>query len=261
MVHSKRLTEEHDEASRAVQRRRSGSRFRYRRKGYALHHLRSVNDAHFHEYVSAALRRTLVLVCVQIILGTFASGPDTGSDRTLVRTAVVQMSYISSSISYLHTSPHGSSADALRSATFDLTTVNTDFRYAHATLCYDRSRPASERSCLQLQQTCPDVHLHPLPMIYAYHRPRLLGTAPPIASSRPHARPHRTDSSSFPASPRPDAPPASRPNCPGRPAWTRPPLSRSAQRLRASKPCHPVPDGTPCTFQKYDRKKKRKENA
>ena len=254
-----RLAEEHDEASRTAQRRRAGNRFRYRRRRMAAHNVRTVDDAPYYEYVSAALRRTLVLVCVQIILGTFASGPDTGSDRTLVRTAVVQMSYISSSISYLHTSPHGSSADALRSATFDLTTVNTDFRYAHATLCYDRSRPASARSCLQLQQTCPDVHLQPLPMIYAYHRPRLLGTAPPIASSRPHARPHRTDSSSAPASPRPAAPPTCRPDCPSRPAWTRPPLSRSAQRLRASKPCHSVPDGTPCTFQKYDRKKNEKK--
>jgi hypothetical protein len=253
------LAEEHDEASRTAQRRRAGNRFRYRRRSMAAHNVRTVDDAPYYEYVSAALRRTLVLVCVQIILGTFASGPDTGSDRTLVRTAVVQMSYISSSISYLHTSPHGSSADALRSATFDLTTVNTDFRYAHATLCYDRSRPASARSCLQLQQTCPDVHLQPLPMIYAYHRPRLLGTAPPIASSRPHARPHRTDSSSAPASPRPAAPSTCRPDCPSRPAWTRPPLSRSAQRLRASKPCHSVPDGTPCTFQKYDRKKNEKK--
>jgi hypothetical protein len=254
-----RLAEEHDEASRAAQRRRSGSRFRYRRRRTAGHSVRAVDDAPFYEYVSAALRRKLVLVCVQITLGTFAFGSDTGSDRTSARTAVVQMSYISSSISYLHTSPHGFSADTLRSATFDPTTVNTDFRYAYATLCYDRPWPASARSCLQLQQTCLDVHLQTLPMIYAYHRLRLLVTAPPIASSRPHARLHRTDSSSFPASPRPAAPPACRPNCPGRPAGTRPPLSRSAQRLRSSKPCHPVPHGTPCTFQKYGEKKLRKE--
>jgi hypothetical protein len=255
-----RLAEEHDEASRTAQRRRSGSRFRYRRRRTAVHNVRTVNDAPFYEYVSAALRRTLALVCVQITLGTFAFGSDTGSDRTLARTAVVQMSYISSSISYLHTTPHSFSADALRSATFDLTTVNTDFRYAYATLCYDRPWPASARSCLQLQQTCPDVHLQTLPMIYAYRRPRLLVTAPPIASSRPHTRLHRTDSSSFPASPRPAAPPACRPNCLGRPAWTRPPLGRSAQRLHASKPCHSVPDGTPCSFQK-NREKTPKRKA
>ena len=255
-----RLAEEHDEASRTAQRRRAGNRFRYRRRRTAAHNVRTVDDAPFYEYVSAALRRTLVLVCVQITLGTFASGPDTGSDRTLARTAVVQMSYISSSISYLHTSPHGSSADALRSATFDLTTVNTDSRYAYATICYDRPRLASARSCWQLQQNRSDVHLQPLPMNYAYQRPRLLVTAPPIANSRPQARLHRTDSSCFPASPRPAASPACRPSCPGRPAWTRPPLSRSAQRLHTSKPCHSVPDGTPCTFQKYREKNSEKKN-
>ena len=162
MVHSKRLTEEHDEASRAVQRRRSGSRFRYRRKGYALHHLRSVNDAHFHEYVSAALRRTLVLICVQITLGTFASGPDTGSDRTSARTAVVQMSYISSSISYLHTSPHGSSADVLRPATLDLITANTGFRHARPT----RSSAMLAHGLLPIAQAChyrslASAHVYP----------------------------------------------------------------------------------------------------
>ena len=88
-----RLAEEHDEASRTAQRRRAGNRFRYRRRRMAAHNVRTVDDAPYYEYVSAALRRTLVLVCVQITLGTFASGPDTGSDRTLARTAVDQMSY------------------------------------------------------------------------------------------------------------------------------------------------------------------------
>jgi hypothetical protein len=247
MVHSKRLTEEHDEASRAVQRRRSGSRFRYRRKGYALHHLRSVNDAHFHEYVSAALRRTLVLVCVQITLGTFASGPDTGSDRTSARTAVVQMSYISSSISYLHTSPHGSSADVLRPATLDLITANTGFR--HAKFCYARPWPASDRASLPLPQPliCPRLpSVTPSPSAVRPSLPmaRQLHRAPPIANDRPPARPDRPVSNSLPASQRPAAPPACRPTCPGRLAWTRPLLCRAAQRLHASKPCHAGSHGT-----------------
>ena len=242
MVHSKRLTEEHDEASRAVQRRRSGSRFRYRRKGYALHHLRSVNDAHFHEYVLAALRRTLV-VCVQIILGTFAFGRDTGSDRTSARTAVDQMSYISSSISYSHVQPHGFSADVLRPATLDLITANTGFRHAYAKFCYARPWPASDRASLPLPQPriCPRLPtVTPSPSAVRPNLPmaRQLHRAPPIANDRPPARPDRPVSNSLPASPRPAAPRARRPDCPGRPAWTRPLLCRAAQRLHTSMPCH-----------------------
>jgi hypothetical protein len=75
-----------------------------------------------------------------------------------------------------------------------------------------------------------------------------LQSAPPIASSRPHARPHRTDSSGAPASPRPAAPPTCRPNCPGRLAWTQPVLCHAAQRLHASKSCHAGSHGT---LQKY----------
>jgi hypothetical protein len=214
MVHSKRLTEEHDEASRAVQRRRSGSRFRYRRKGYALHHLRSVNDAHFHEYVLAALRRTLV-VCVQIILGAFAFGRDTGSDRTSARTAVDQMSYISSSISYSHVQPHGFSADVLRPASLDLITANTGLRHAYAKFCYARPWPASDRASLPLPQPricsrLPTVTPSPsavrpnLPMARQLHR------ASPIANDRPPARPDRPcfqQPSSQPEARRPTSPP------------------------------------------------------
>ena len=75
----------------------------------------------------------------------------------------------------------------------------------------------------------------------------LLDAEPPIiASSRPHVtvRLHRTDSSSLPASLRPAAPPACRPTCPGRLAWTRPLLCRAAQRLHASMPCHAGSHGT-----------------
>ncbi len=61
-----------------------------------------------------------------------------------------------------------------------------------------------------------------------------LQSAPPIAGNRPHARPHRTDPSSAPASPRPAAPPTCRPDCPGRPAWTRLLLCRTALLLHAT---------------------------
>jgi hypothetical protein len=78
------------------------------------------------------------------------------------------------------------------------------------------------------------------------------------ASSRPHVRLHHTASSSLPASLRPAAPPACRPTCPGRLAWTRPLLCRAAQRLHASKPCHAGSHGT---RQKYFRKNSNKKTA
>ena len=87
----------------------------------------------------------------------------------------------------------------------------------------------------------------------------LLDAEPPIiASSRPHVRLHRTVSSSLPTSLRPAAPPACRPTCPGRLAWTRPPLCRAAQRLHASKPCHAGFHGT---LQKYFKENSNKKTA
>ena len=251
-----RLTEEHDEASRTARRRRAGNRFRYRRRRVAAHNVRTVDDAPFYEYVSAALRCTLVL-CVQIALGTFASGPDTGSDRTSARTAVVQMSYISSSISYSHVQPHGFSADVLRPATLDLITANTDFRHAYATLCYARPWTLAHAS-LRPQRTCICPYIFtPSPPATRLSPPTAhqLQPAPPITCSRSLARPDRTDSSRLPARLRPAAPPACRPTCPGRLARTRPPLCHAAQRLHTSKPCHSVPNSTPGTLRKYDRKK------
>ena len=122
-------------------------------------------------------------------------------------------------------------------------------------------RTTSSRLPVRLRPAVPPACRPNYPGCLAWTRP-LPGCSArrtPITSSRPHTRLHRTDSSSFPASPRPAASPACRPICPGRPAGTRPPLSRSAQRLRASKPCHPVPDSTPCTFRKYDRKKTKRK--
>ena len=77
----------------------------------------------------------------------------------------------------------------------------------------------------------------------------LVATETPIsANSRLRTRLHRTASSCLPASLRPAAPPACRPTCPGRLAWTRPLLCRAAQRLHAGKPCHA---GSYGTRQKY----------
>ena len=114
------------------------------------------------------------------------------------------------SISNLHTPPYGSPADVLRSATFDLTTANTGFRYAHATLCYARLWPASDRASLHLQRTriCPRLPTpSPLDMRLSLPAARQLHRASPIANNRPPARPNRTDSSSLPASLRPTSPP------------------------------------------------------
>ena len=61
-----------------------------------------------------------------------------------------------------------------------------------------------------------------------------------------------------PASPRPAAPPACRPTCPGCQAWTRPLLCRAAQRLHASMPCHAGSHGT---RQKYLKKNSNKKSA
>ena len=103
-------------------------------------------------------------------------------------------------------------------------------------------------------------HLQTLPTIHAQRRLRLLVTAPPITCNQSPARPHRTASSSLPASLRPAAPPACRPTCPGRLARTRPPLCHAAQRLHTSRPCHSVPNSTPGTLRKYDRKKNEKKS-
>ena len=71
-----------------------------------------------------------------------------------------------------------------------------------------------------------------------------LQSAPPITGNRPPAHSDRADSNSLPASLRPAAPPACRPNCPGRLAWTRRLLGRTAQCSHASKPCHAGSHGT-----------------
>ena len=112
---------------------------------------------------------------------------------------------------------------------------------------HTRLHPTLAHASLRPQRTCicpyiftpspPATHLSP-PTAHQ------LQPAPPITCNRPPAHSDRADSSSLPASLRPAAPPACRPTCPGRLAWTRPLLCRAAQRLHASKPCHAGSHGT-----------------
>ena len=105
--------------------------------------------------------------------------------------------------------------------------------------------PRAQRSSDTLQWHSPTRCSPELPD--AHH----LAAAPPITSNRPPAQPDRADPSSPSASMRPAVPPACRPNCPGRPAWTRQPLGRAAQRLHTGKPCHAVLHSTLHTLQEY----------
>ena len=127
---------------------------------------------------------------------------------------------------------------------------------------HTRLHPTLAHASLRPQRTCicpyiftpspPATHLSP-PTAHQ------LQPAPPITYSRSLARPDRTDSSRLPAHLRPAIPPACRPNCPGRLARTRPLPGRSAQRLHAVKPCHPVSHGTLHTLQEYRKEKSEKK--
>ena len=257
-THCRRLAKEHDEAARSVQQRRAGSRFRYRRRRPAAPYLRLAQDALFHVIFFAALWTTLVGAGALATIGTIALGNDTESDRISVRTAVDAESpgsRVPSNSSF--------STYQLHSATLlDLITTTTSSRRAHATFCSPRLWPTFAHANLQPQRTCLDSCIYTPSLLVT--RPSLptalrLQSAPPIASSRSHARPHRADSSSVPASPRPAAPPTRRPNCPGRLARTRPSLCRAAQRLHAVKPCHSVSHGTLHTLQEYRKEKSGKK--
>ena len=94
--HFTSLTEDHDEASRATQQRRSGGRFRYRRRKQHAHHLRTAQDAHSHVFFLAALWCTLVISGVLAFIGTIAFGADTESGWMSVRSAVESGFYTTS---------------------------------------------------------------------------------------------------------------------------------------------------------------------
>ena len=246
-----RLADEHDEAARAVKRRRSGSRFRYRRRRQTAHYLRPAQDAHFHVSFIAALWVMLVAAGVSTPIGNTAFGTDTGSGWTSVRTAVE----VGFPGSILSTASH---AHYLRSTTLlDLTTATTSSRRAYATFatfCCYRQWPTSALASLQPQRTCICQRIFtPSPLATRLRLPTApqLQPAPPITGDRPITRPACTDSSRLPASMRPASPPACRPNHPGRPAWTRRLLCRTAQRLHTGQPCHATSHSTLRTLQKY----------
>jgi hypothetical protein len=242
-THCGRLTEEHDGAARSVQQRRAGSRFRYRRRRQAAPYRRPAQDASFHVIFFAALWTTLVGAGVLATTGTIAIGTDTDSDRISVRTAVEAVSS-----GTWFPSAHETSNYLSRSATLlDFITANSSSRRAYATLCYSRQRLTSAHANLLPQRICFDscIYTPSLPatrssLPTAFH----LQSAPPITGNRPPAHSDRADSNSLPASLRPAAPPACRPNCPGRLAWTRRLLGRTAQCSHASKPCHAGSHGT-----------------
>ena len=259
-THCRRLAKEHDEAARSVQQRRAGSRFRYRRRRQAAPYLRLAQDAPFHVIFLAALWTTLVGAGALATIGTIALGNDTESDRISVRTAVDAESpgsRVPSNSSF--------STYQLHSATLlDLITTTTSSRRAHATFCSPRLWPTFAHANLQPQRTCLDSCIYTPSLLVT--RPSLptahqLQPAPPITCSRSLARPDRIDSSRLPAHLRPAIPPACRPNCPGRLARTRPLPGRSAQRLHAVKPCHPVSHGTLHTLQEYRKEKSEKKKA
>ena len=153
-----------------------------------------------------------------VISRTYSSRSSLGSSRTISRPSSRSYSRMSSRASS-RTPPGASLAQQrIASSPARVETYTSTHRMRH------HERPTS----LDLHQ-----------QLY------LLDAEPPIiASSRPHVRLHRTASSSLPTSLRPAAPPACRPTCPGRLAWTRPLLCRAAQRLHAGKPCHAGSYGT-----------------
>ena len=245
-----RLAEEHEEATRAAKQRRAGSRFRYRRRRQAAHHLRLAQDAHFPVFFLAALWFTFMAIGVSSPIGTIAFGTDTEGDRISVRTAV-ETGFPGSIVRTV------SHAHYLRSTTLlDLTTATTSSRRAYATLCYYRPWLTFTHASLRPQQTCicPYIFTPATPATrLSLPTAHQLQPAPPITGDRPITRPACTDSSRLPARLRPAAPPACRSNCPGRLAWTRPSLGRTAQRLHT--PCHSASHSTLYTLEES-----RKEN-
>ena len=142
--HCEKLTETHDDASREAQQRRSGSRFRYRRRRQSTHRLRPTQNAQFNAFFLAALWTTLAATSVMASIGTIASRTDPGSDWTSVRTAVETRLTPMPSICYLCTQLYDSSAH-------DFTTATPSSHRAYATFCYTRPWPAPVRASLQLQ--------------------------------------------------------------------------------------------------------------
>ena len=255
---SERLADEHDEATRAVKQRRSGNRFRFRRRRQAPHHLRTAYDAFYASFI-AALWVMLVAAGVSTPIGNTASGTDTGGGWTLVRTAV-EVGFPGSTQSTV------SRATFLHPIQLDLNVTHPSFRHAYAMFCYTRLRPATVHASgqrqLQPRQTC--IRPSPLAPSLVDTRPSLpaayqLHSVPPIIRSLSPARLDHDVSNCLPERLRPAVPPARRPNCPDRLAWTKPSPGRSVQHPRTNS-CHVAPQGTPLsTLQKYGKEKGEKK--
>ena len=222
--------------------------------------MRPAQDASFHVIFFAALWTARVGAGVLATTGTIAIGTDTDSDRISVRTAVEAVSPGSRFPSEHETSIYLSPSATL----LDFITANSSSRRAFATPCYSRQRPTSTHENLQPQRTCfcPRTASPPF-LVTNPNLPtaRQFQPAPPITGNQPPERPDRTDSTHFTARMRPAAPTADHSNGPGRMDRTRSPLSRSAQRLHASKPGHPVHTVLLPVPSRNTTKKKRQENA
>ena len=234
------------------QQRRAGQRFHYRRRArwrkLLLHGWEAFSSLYFR---MACVLLFLVMPPTLSYVGTLANVSVAGLPSRFVLSESTCYVFISRSVSS-DGAPHRGIL-AATPATTGAMCANAN-RFIHPWM-------ASVQAGLRVQWTSaftkfftlPRALRHPptLPAICAHHSSRLPATAPPIASNRPPAQPDRADPSSPPASMRPAAPPACRPNCLGRLAWTRQPLGRAAQRLHTGKPCHAVLHSTLHTLQEY----------
>ena len=223
------------------QQRRAGQRFHYRRRARRrklfTHGWEAFSSLYF---LMACILLFLVVPPTLSYVGTLANVSVAGLPSRSVLSEPTCYVFISRSVSS-DGAPHRGIL-AATPATSGAMCANAN-RFIHSWM-------ASVQAGLRVQWTSaftkfftlPHALHHPptLSAIHAYHCPHLTATAPPIARNRPPAQPDRADPSSPPASMRPAAPPACRPNCLGRLAWTRQPLGRAAQRLHTGKPCHAV---------------------
>ena len=227
------------------QQRRAGSRFRYRRRRRSgTSSEQGWGDSgswHVSTLAWIAFLTTVLAFC-------YSNTPARGSATCLMTRITATESM------YLLTTARSVSTDgALRRGTSAIVLEATGSDDAPNAPSFGRLSIGARRHIVPRTsastQTYTSTHRmrhHEQPTSLDLHQQLyLLDAEPPIiASSRPHVRLHRTASSSLPASLRPAAPPACRPTCPGRLAWTRPLLCRAAQRLHASMPCHAGSHGT-----------------
>ena len=243
------VAEEHDGTMRAVKQRRSGNRFRFRRKSWEPRHPRTDSDKFYASFI-AALWVMLVAAGMSTPIGNTASGTDTGSGWTPVRTAV--------EVGFPGSIPSTASrATFLLPITLDLNAIHLDLRRAYTTSCALRSWPATVHARGQRRPQLWRLYIRsnqlessPLGMRLSLPTAYLLLSGPPVTYGQPPARLDRSIHDCSPVHLRPAVSPACRPNCFGSRTWTRPLLHRAARLRHANRPCHPVPHGTTYFFQK-----------